>query len=91
MEICDRTFELVVEQLSALNYAGPVGLSCDDTKLSSVWRLYWDAEQNAHFLVGGVHGPCRVANPDQVKKVIANENTRKATKVSASVKSILLN
>jgi hypothetical protein len=91
MVICDRTFELVTEHLSALNYMGPVGLSSDDAKLFSAWSLYWDVEQKAYFLVGGVDGPCRVANPDQVKEVFANANNRKATKVSASVKFNSLN
>jgi hypothetical protein len=81
MEICEKTFELVADHLAALDYTGPVGLSCDDTKLFGSLRLYWDAEQKAHFLVGGVDGSCRVADPDQVKKVIKDANIQKATKV----------
>lgn len=79
MDICDRTFKLVAEHLTAINYTGPVGLSCDDTKLFSTLRLYWDGEKKAHFLVGGVDGPYQVADPDVVKDVKAKIG--KATKV----------
>jgi hypothetical protein len=81
MEICERSFELVEDHLAALEYTGPVGLSCDDTKLFAALRLYWDAEKKAHFLVGGVDGPCGVVNPEQVKQVIEDAKIRKATKV----------
>jgi hypothetical protein len=81
MEISERTFEAVVDHLAALNYTGPVGLSCDDTKLFSALRLYWDAEQKSHFLVGGVDGPYGVANAEQVREVIEKANVQKATKV----------
>jgi hypothetical protein len=72
MEIGDRTFELVLDNL---------GLSCDDTKLFSSLRLYWDSDKNSYFLVGGVDGPYRVADAESVKKVIAEEKIRKVTKV----------
>lgn len=67
MEICNCTFELVVDHLTALNYTRPVGLSCDDTKLfSSLW-LFWDKKKNTCFLIGGVDGPCLVPDLDSVK------------------------
>lgn len=82
MEICDHTFELVVDHLTALNHTGPVGLSCDDTKLfSSLW-LFWDKEKNAYFPIGGVDGPYLVPDLDSIKQVIAEGGTIKATKVS---------
>jgi hypothetical protein len=84
MEISERSFQLVVDQLAALDHTGPVGLSCDDTKLFSTLRLYWDAQQQSYFLVGGVDGPYRVADADQVKKVIADAKIQKASKVRRS-------
>ena len=81
MEIGEQTFIDVVEHLTALNYTGPVGLSCDDTKLFTSMRLFWDAEKKAYFLVGGTDGPCRVANPDEVRAVLEDPNFHKATKV----------
>ena len=81
MEIGDRTFELVSDHLKALNYTGPVGLSCDDTKLFSSLRLYWDSDEDSYFLVGGVDGPYRVADPESVKEVISEGKIQKATKV----------
>jgi hypothetical protein len=81
MEICEQTFIDVVEHLTALNYAGPVGLSCDDTKLFSSMRLFWDAEKNAYFLIGGADGPRRVINPEEVRAVLSDPKLQKATKV----------
>ncbi|KAM6495644.1 hypothetical protein JOM56_008350 [Amanita muscaria] len=81
MEICDQTFQSVVDHLGALQYTGPVNLSCDDTKLFTTIRLYWDAKEEAHFLVGFAGGPRRVADPDQVRAVIESEQLEKATKV----------
>lgn len=82
MDICERTFDLVNEHLNALDFDGPVGLSCDDTKLFATFRLYWDATQNSYFLVGGTDGPLRVADPDDVKQVIEEAKAKKATKVN---------
>ena len=33
MKIFEKSFQLVVDQLAALDHTGPVGLNCDDTKL----------------------------------------------------------
>lgn len=82
MEICDQTFELVAEHLKTINYNGPLGLSCDDTKLFSTFRLYWDSNEKSYFLVGGVDGPLRVADADSVKEAISLAKAQKATKVS---------
>ncbi|KAG6818744.1 hypothetical protein H0H93_002181 [Arthromyces matolae] len=81
LTICDRTFELVVEHLEALNYSGPVGLSCDDTKLFSSLRLFWDAPKETYFLIGGTEGPYPVANPDEVKDILADKSITKSTKI----------
>jgi hypothetical protein len=68
--------------LNTLNFDGPVGLSCDDTKLFATFRLFWDAETSSYSLVGGSNGPLRVADPDDVKRLIEESKTEKATKVS---------
>ncbi|KAF8161506.1 hypothetical protein B0H34DRAFT_767051 [Crassisporium funariophilum] len=81
MDICPRTFELVTEHLKALDYDGPLGLSCDDTKLFATFRLYWDSKEQSYFLVGGVSGPIRVADPENVKQAIHDAKAEKATKV----------
>ncbi|KAJ6607189.1 hypothetical protein B0H10DRAFT_2228110 [Mycena sp. CBHHK59/15] len=81
MDISDKNFELASEHLAALKYNGPVSLSCDDTKLFPSFRLYWDKEKKSHFLVGGTEGPLRIADPDQVKAVIAEARAKKATKI----------
>ncbi|KAJ6522433.1 hypothetical protein DFH09DRAFT_1421922 [Mycena vulgaris] len=81
MGICDRTFELVEEYVTALKYDGPVGLSVDDTKLFSGLRMYYDAKEKADFLVGAVDGPIRVADPEAMKKILADPTIVRGTKV----------
>ncbi|KAJ6632173.1 hypothetical protein B0H10DRAFT_2206574 [Mycena sp. CBHHK59/15] len=81
MVICDRTFELVQEHLAALKYDGPVGLSCDDTKLLSGLRMYYDTKEKVDYLVGEVDGPIRVVNPEEMKKVLADTTIARGTKV----------
>jgi len=70
MDIGTRTFELVAEHLNALDYNGSLGLSCDDTKLFATFHLYWDSKEKAHFLVGGVDGPLRVVDAENVNQAI---------------------
>ena len=82
MTICERTFDLVVNHLQAVNYDGPVALSCDDFKLFSSLRLYWDGEVEKHYLVGAVGGPILVPNPDDIKALMSDPKLVKATKVS---------
>lgn len=81
MHITDRTFQLAKKQLADLNYIGPLGLSCDDTKLHPSLRLYWDKQEEKYFLVGGVDGPCAVADPQQAEEVLKDAAVKKATKV----------
>lgn len=85
MQICDRSFELVADHLETLGYDGPLGLSCDDTKLHSTFRLYWDSTKEQHFLVGATDGPLLVLNPENVRDVIAKAKDRKATKVFLNI------
>lgn len=80
-EINNQTFQLVVDHLDEINYNGPCSLSCDDTKLFSTYRLYYDGKKNAHFLVGGVDGPIKVLDPENMKEVIAQSKDKKAVKV----------
>ena len=89
MTISNRNFELVVEHLNALNYDGPVCLSCNDTKLCSALCLYWDGKKNTHFLVGAVGGPIEVPNPDDFKTIMSNPMIMKGTKVRVSQLIIL--
>ncbi|KAJ7143457.1 hypothetical protein C8R46DRAFT_1316074, partial [Mycena filopes] len=77
----ERTFKLIQDQLAALKYDGPLGLSCDDTKLFPGLRLYNDKIKNADFLVGGVDGPIRVADPEAMKRILADPTIVRGTKV----------
>ena len=85
MDILPQTFNLVADHLQALDYDGPVALSCDDTKLFATYRLYWDSEKESYFLVGGTSGAIPVADPDSVKQAIEAVQSVKATKVCAII------
>lgn len=80
-EIGPRTFTLVTDCLDQLDYQGPCGLSCDDTKLFSTYRLYWDAQKKGHFLVGGVDGPMQVLDPENMEVLLQASEDKKAVKV----------
>lgn len=80
-EICDRTFQLVRDHLSELDYNGECSVSCDDTKLFSTFRLYFNGKENAHFLVGGVDGPVKILDPENMQSVIDRMRDKKAVKV----------
>ena len=85
MQICPATFELVKSYLDTLKYDGMAGLSCDDTKLFSVLRLFWDGEKAKHFLIGSTEGPLEVADPEHMREVLEYTKNHKlrAPKVSA--------
>lgn len=58
--ICPQSFNLVHDHLMKLAYTGPVGLSCDDTKLSPALQPYWDQVTKCHFILGGSSDPIQV-------------------------------
>ncbi|THH21626.1 hypothetical protein EUX98_g8318 [Antrodiella citrinella] len=67
MTTCHRTFDRVTEYLTALKYNGPVGLSCDDTKLFATFRLYWDADENCHFAFKAILEEARATKATKVR------------------------
>lgn len=79
LEIGPETFDRVKMRFDALDYRGPVALSCDDTKLTSGLRLYWDSSKRMYVLVGGTDGPLEVANPESVQKIMEDEDIPKGT------------
>ena len=81
LEICKRTFDLVDDHLKAIDYHGPTSLSCDDTKLFSTFQLYYDGQEKCHFLIGGVDGPVRVLDPENLTELLDSLKDKKATKV----------
>ena len=81
MDICNRTFTLAKTHLAALDYHGPVALACDDTKLFTTLRLFWDKKEECYFLVGARGGPIRVSDVEEAQRVLADPSVKKATKV----------
>ncbi|KXN82809.1 hypothetical protein AN958_02141 [Leucoagaricus sp. SymC.cos] len=80
-EINDQVFIRVAEHLYSLDYSGPVCLACDDTKLHSTFRLYWNNEESSYFLLGGVDGPIRVLDPEDLQNTLEKNEGKQATKL----------
>lgn len=85
--ICSRSFDLVHDHLAKLSYAGPVGLSCDDTKLSSALQPYWDRDAGCYFILGGTGDPIRIPDVESFRELIEEAGVNKATKVCSHVLS----
>ena len=81
LTISEATFTRVMDYLDALHYSGPVSLACDDTKLQSGLRLYWDNTAKGYFLVGGTGGPLSIPDPKQVSELMNDPTMEKGTKV----------
>lgn len=77
-----RTFELAAITLQKLDYNGPVGLSCDNTKLLPSLRPYYDKEKDGYFIMGHVGKPYQLMDPDAFEGLVKNGQLEKATKVS---------
>lgn len=93
VSICPRSFDLVHDHLTKLAYTGPVGLSCDDTKLSSALQPYWDRDAGCYFILGGSGDPIRVPDVESFQELINEATVKKATKVRdlhAHVHSVLI-
>jgi hypothetical protein len=83
---------LVREYLDSIKYTGPVGLSCDDTKLFPAFRPYWDAVKEVYYVVGCTGSPLRIADIEDFNSQLRQGLLEKATKASvpSNVKSLLL-
>ncbi|KAI9062819.1 hypothetical protein FKP32DRAFT_1548995, partial [Trametes sanguinea] len=79
--LSEQTFMNLISLLERLGYSGPVGLSCDDTKLSASLDPVYDKAQDGYFVLGGVGQPLRVANPENFAAEIAANSIMKAEKV----------
>ncbi|KAF8220906.1 hypothetical protein L208DRAFT_1318783 [Tricholoma matsutake] len=88
--ISPKTFLWVRKHLDAVHYSGPVGLSCDDTKLLSGLRMFWDTSKQKYLLVGGINGPLEVADPEQVQAMMDDPVITKGTKICLWVVQIPL-
>ncbi|KAE9383389.1 hypothetical protein BT96DRAFT_951391 [Gymnopus androsaceus JB14] len=81
MEIGEETFMAVYNHLQARGYIGPINIACNDSKLLSGLRLYYDPKEMKHFLVGGTEGPIHVPNSDDIEAVMKNPVVKKGSKV----------
>ena len=79
--IHDRAFDLVRDNLIMLKYDGPVGLSCDDTKLMAAFHPYYDQKHDAHFILGNTGEPYQLIDPDAFQNVLDSGILEKAMKV----------
>lgn len=83
---CHRSFVLVRNYLESINYTGPIGLSCDDTKLFAAFRPYWNAEEGSHYVVGCTGSPLRIADIEEFEYQLQRGCLEKATKVCSYLK-----
>ncbi|ETW79465.1 hypothetical protein HETIRDRAFT_306089, partial [Heterobasidion irregulare TC 32-1] len=76
-----RTLQyLIKDYLDKLGWKGPVGLSCDDTKLLPALRPYLDHDGN-YYVVGGVGPPRLLTEPNILTNAIRRGEIEKATKI----------
>lgn len=81
---CHRSFILVRNYLDSINYSGPVGLSCDDSKLFPAFRPYFDAKEGAYYVVGCTGTPLRIVDIEEFNVQLKRGLLVKATKVNSS-------
>jgi hypothetical protein len=68
--------------VKAVDYDGPLALSCDDTKLHAAWRTIWDAEKQVYLLYGGIGEPRVIASPNELRATLSKLSDKdKAVKV----------
>jgi hypothetical protein len=79
--IQDRSFELAIEHLKRLEYNGPLGLACNDTKLLPALRPYYNKATDKHYVLGSTGEPSILADPDKLKAVLERGEAEKASKV----------
>jgi hypothetical protein len=79
--IQDHSFELAIKHLKRLEYDGPLGLACDDTKLLPALRPYYDAETDKHYILGSTGQPLILADPKKLTSVLQSGEAEKAEKV----------
>lgn len=85
MVISEETFKLIVAYLKAVGFDGPVGISVDDSVLLKALRLVWNGDEGAYYLVGGVDGPIRVLNPEDIERIMNDPDIVKGSKVRRNV------
>jgi hypothetical protein len=86
--IQDRTFDLVIDNLRKLEYNGPLGLACDDTKLLPALRPYYDKTNEKHYILGSTGEPLAVADPEELTRMIERGEAEKASKVLCTLSII---
>ncbi|KAJ3911654.1 hypothetical protein F5877DRAFT_55051 [Lentinula edodes] len=81
VDIQPRTFELAKAHLDALNYKGPVALSCDDTKLQQALRPFFDEDRQSWCILGSAGTPMLVVDPEEFHNSIKSAKVEKASKL----------
>ena len=70
------------DYVDSVEYAGPVALACDDTKLHPSLQVYWDTVLETHVLVGTTSTELiAVGNPEELEQLLLKYKDKVATKV----------
>ncbi|KAF9779588.1 hypothetical protein BJ322DRAFT_1167867 [Thelephora terrestris] len=79
--ICSECFARARDYVDSVEYAGPVALGCDDTKLHPSLQVYWDTALETHVLVGTTSAEViKVGNPEELEQLLLEYKDQVATK-----------
>ncbi|ETW81979.1 hypothetical protein HETIRDRAFT_417989 [Heterobasidion irregulare TC 32-1] len=87
----DETFNRVYNYIMKdLNYSGPLGLSCNNTKLLSMLCIYLDVQAECFFLVGHTGELIPIADTAELEALLKSKMLEKVTKVHVWYVQILM-
>nr|GAT55878.1 predicted protein [Mycena chlorophos] len=81
VEFTRRTITLAKDHMTAMGWAGPVAMSCDDTKLQAALRPFYDEDRESWCILGSTGSPILVANIDEFRRAVESGSVEKATKL----------
>ncbi len=94
MTICNQTFEFVADHLKSISYNGPVGLSCDDTKLFATFRddtaVGTGLERGARWHAPAAGGRNGLVNGVRAPELTAGNSANAAVTATAAAKQVRL-
>ena len=70
MGLQEHCWDLVKEHMQIYNYSGPVGLSCDETKLFAAFHPYFDCCCNVYYLLGNTGELLEINDPEDFADVM---------------------
>ncbi len=69
------------DNLNGLQYDGPVGLMCDDTKLHPAFQPFYDRDRGGYCILGSTGEPFLLSDPAEFEAILKEGKLKKATKI----------